>query len=212
MQNLKGLYAVADAENIGTDYLVHAVQQVLNAGVKIIQYRDKKNDATRRFICSQKLQAITKKHSCILIINDDVQLAKEIDADGVHLGNLDCDIIEARSILGANKIIGASCYNVFENALKVEQSSADYVAFGSFFPSPTKPNAPQAKLDLIARAKKELSIPVCAIGGIRKNNISQLLDAGVDMVAMISALFNTPDPNQTATEYLALINKFDINA
>ena len=210
MQSLKGLYAVADADCIGTNNIVNAVRQVVHAGVKIIQYRDKSNNISKRFECAKKLKSITNAHACIFIINDDVQLAKEINAEGVHLGAKDCSISEARSILGANKYIGASCYNVFDNALRAEQLGADYIAFGSFFSSPSKPNAPHAHIDLIIRAKKELTIPVCAIGGITKNNISQLLGAGVDIVAMISALFKVPDPKHTAADYLALINEFNL--
>jgi len=210
MQHLKGLYAIADADNIGTNNITHAVQQVIQAGIKIIQYRDKNSSTTQRLKCAQQLKTITHSATCSLIINDDVELAKKVNAEGVHLGIEDYSITKARSILGTNKIIGASCYNVFDNAVKAEQSGADYVAFGSFFPSPSKPNAPHADINLLKRARRELSIPICAIGGIKKNNIPQLLDAGADMLAMISALFNAEDLEHTAADYLALINKFDL--
>lgn len=212
MHHLKGLYAVADVESIGISNIKQAVQLIVQAGIKIVQYRDKNNSTSTRLKCAEELKSITSEQSCMLIINDDVQLAKIINAEGVHLGTDDCSIKEARSILGDNKIIGASCYNIFDKAKIAERNGADYVAFGSFFPSPTKPNAAKADIDLIVRAKKELSIPVCAIGGITKNNIAQVLDAGVDMVAMISALFNTQDPKDMAVDYLELINKFDLPA
>ena len=133
-----------------------------------------------------------------------------VDADGVHLGKEDLSIDEARKLLGPNKIIGASCYNQFNKALQAQEQSASYVAFGSIYNSPTKPNAPTAKLSLISKARKELNIPICVIGGITIHNVLPALQAGADLIAVISALFNATDPSKTTAEFLNIIHKFDL--
>ena len=212
MQNLKGLYPIADAQRISTNKIVNAVSEVLSAGVNIIQYRDKTNVKNVRKKIAYELKLLTTKHDAILIINDDISLAKKIDADGVHIGKDDCTIAEAKRKLGANKIIGVSCYNKFENAKQAQKMGASYVAFGSFFNSPTKPKAPKANIELITLAKKELTIPVCAIGGINKDNMRPLITAGADMLALISAIFSNASPKQVIAEYILLLQKFDLTA
>lgn len=207
MQNLQGLYVIADAACIGTNHVVNKTEEVLSAGVKIIQYRDKTNSQTIRYSIAEALRKLTHDYKSLLIINDDAELANSIDADGVHLGKDDICIADARKKLGKNKIIGASCYANFENALPAINSSADYIAFGSFFPSMTKPQAPKADLDLILKAKQQFKIPVCAIGGITPENASPLLAAGVDMIAIISAIFSSSKPKRATQEYLALIER-----
>ena len=205
MHTLQGLYAIADAQHIGAGDFLERVQAVLVAGTPLIQYRDKVNDRRLRRHNARELRRLTRRHRNLLIINDDVELAREVDADGVHLGKEDCQVDEARAHLGADKIIGASCYNRYGNAAEAVANGADYVAFGSFFASPTKPSAPRADLDLIVRAKQELDIPVCAIGGITQENVMPLLQAGADMVAVISSLFDAPSPARSVQDYLALL-------
>lgn len=212
MKNLKGLYPIADVQCISTNKIVNAVSEVLSAGIKIIQYRDKTNVKDVRKKIAYELKLLSNKHNAILIINDDISLAKTIDADGVHIGKDDCTIKEAKRILGTNKIIGVSCYNKFENAKQAQEMGASYVAFGSFFNSPTKPTAPRASIELIAQAKKELAIPVCAIGGINRDNMGPLITAGVDMLAIISAIFSNPSPKQVVAEYIPLLQQFDLTA
>ncbi len=212
MHRLRGLYAIADTCSINTDYLLNKVAEALSAGVTIIQFRDKKNNYDTRHKIASELKILTAKHQALLIINDDILIAKSIDADGVHLGKEDCSITEARKFLGPNKIIGASCYNCYANASKAVGAGANYVAFGSFFDSPTKPSAPRASIELITRAKKELSIPVCAIGGITTENVIPILNAGVDMIAVISAIFTSTSITQAVQEYLALLQQFDLTA
>jgi len=184
--------------------MVDTVAEVLAAGIKIIQYRDKTDNQDKRHAIASELKLLVHGERGQLIINDDVLLAKSIDATGVHLGQEDCSVSEARKILGPNKIIGASCYNHFDNALHAEAAGADYVAFGSFSHSAIKPDAPRASIDLIIHAKKELRVPVCAIGGITKENIGPLLQAGADMIAVISAIFAAPSPQQATRELQAL--------
>lgn len=212
MHTLRGLYAIADTCSINTDNFINNVAEVLSAGVTIIQFRDKTNNHDTHYKIASELKILTAKHHALLIINDDILLAKSIDADGVHLGKDDCSITEARKFLGPNKIIGASCYNCYANAPKAVKAGANYIAFGSFFTSPTKPSAPRAPIELITRAKKELRVPVCAIGGITKENVIPLLNAGVDMIAVISAIFTSPSITQSVQEYLALLQQFDLTA
>ena len=169
---------------------------------------DKVNDHDVRTRIAQHLRQLTQKHQSLLIINDDIELARAVDADGVHLGKEDCGIDEARIRLGAGKIVGASCYDDYANAVEAVANGADYIAFGSFFASPTKPSAPRADLDLIIRAKRELDVPVCAIGGITLKNVMPLLDAGADMIAVISSLFAAPSPARSVQEYQALLQPF----
>ena len=208
MHTLQGLYAIADAQHIGAADFLARVQAVLVAGTPLIQYRDKVNDQAVRTRNAQQLRQLTQKHRSLLIINDDVELAREVDADGVHLGKEDSQVNEARACLGPDKIIGTSCYNRYDNAVEAVANGASYIAFGSFFASPTKPSAPRADLDLIVRAKQELDVPVCAIGGITQENVMSLLQAGADMVAVISSLFDAPSPAQSVQEYLALLQPF----
>lgn len=208
MHTLQGLYAIADMKYIGAPDFLDRVQAVLLAGVPLIQYRDKINGRGVRTRIAQRLRQLTQKHRSLLIINDDVELARAVDADGVHLGKDDRGIREARERLGADKIIGASCYDGYGNAVEAAANGASYIAFGSFFDSATKPSAPRADLDLIVRAKQEMDVPVCAIGGITQENVMPLLDAGADMIAVIRSLFATPSPARSVQEYQALLQPF----
>lgn len=209
MQNLTGLltglYVIADAACIGTDEIIPKTEEVLAAGVKIIQYRDKINSQKDRYKIAEQLRKLTHEHGCLLLINDDTQLSKSINADGVHVGKDDISIKQARNQLGKNKIIGASCYTKIENAQSAINASADYVAFGSFYPSSIKPDAPRADIELITKSKKQFETPVCAIGGITPKNATKILNAGVDMIAVISAIFNTSSPKRAVQEYLSLM-------
>ncbi|MFK7815890.1 MAG: thiamine phosphate synthase [Gammaproteobacteria bacterium] len=201
---LSGLYVIADTECIGSNEIIIKTEEILKAGVKILQYRDKINTQQDRYNIAEQLRKLTYDHECLLLINDDATLAHSINADGVHLGKDDTSIEVARDLLGDNKIIGASCYAQFENVYPAISASADYIAFGSFFPSPTKPNAPQASTDLITKAKQHFDTPICAIGGITPQNASNILRAGADMIAVISAIFNASSPAQAVQEYLSL--------
>jgi thiamine-phosphate pyrophosphorylase len=142
-----------------------------------------------------------------LIINDDAQLARAIGAAGVHLGGADMPLAEARALLGTDAIIGISCYNKFETALDAAAAGADYVAFGSAFPSLTKPGAVRAPLTLYRRAKAGLRIPVCAIGGIDAGNAPFLIDCGVDMLAVISGIFAQNDIESAARRLVACLQE-----
>lgn len=202
---MHGLYVITDG-SIGNE-LLDKVEQALHGGAVIVQYRDKSMDAARREQEAHALQALCRQHNTLFIINDDVELAKAVQADGVHVGKDDAALATARDYLGKFAIIGVSCYNRLELALQAAQQGADYIAFGSFFPSPTKPHAPRATLELLREARSQLAIPICAIGGITLENAPDLLANGADMLAVITDIFKNPDITRQATLYQALTRK-----
>jgi len=198
---LRGLYAITDARKITPETIAHAVEQALCGGAAIIQFRDKSCDQTRRLHTAQRLRQLTGQYQALLIINDDVALAAACNADGVHIGQHDTELREARTQLGPQAIIGISCYNRFELAQQAAANGADYVAFGRFFPSRTKPDAMPAGLNLLHQAKQELDIPVVAIGGITVDNAAPLIEAGADMLAVVDGLFGQADIRAAAGQY-----------
>jgi len=187
-----GIYALT-RETERTAELLSQVEAALAGGVAAVQYRDKSTDVARRHEQASELAALCRQFGVPLIVNDDLLLADLCDADGVHLGRDDGSLREARIILGKDKLIGASCYQSLDLARAAQDAGANYVAFGSFFPSPTKPDAGRATPDLLRAAAKEIRLPLVAIGGITLANAPILLDAGADSLAVLSALFHTPD-------------------
>lgn len=152
------------------------------------------------------LRKLTREFAIPFIVNDDAQLAVQVDADGVHLGIADGSVDTARATLGIHKIIGISCYNRLSLAEDAVHAGADYVAFGAFFPSTIKPNAEVADIELLQQARAELHIPLVAIGGITQNNAASLVHAGADALAVISALFDAEDIMATAKKLSKLFN------
>lgn len=187
-----GIYAITP-ETADTESLLTQVEAALAGGVAAVQYRDKSGDVARRHEQASELVVLCRRFGVPLIINDDLRLADLADADGVHLGRDDGSLREARIILGKRKLIGASCYQSLELAQAAQAAGADYVAFGSFFSSPTKPAAGRASLDLLRDASPHIHVPLVAIGGITLANAPALLDAGADSLAVLSALFDAPD-------------------
>ena len=198
-KELKGLYAITDENLISEENFEQSIKLALQGGCQIIQYRDKSNNHNRRLRQATLLRTLCTQYHATCIINDDIELALTVHADGVHLGRDDVSISQARKKLGENSIIGISCYNDLNLAIEAEKNRADYVAFGAMFSSPTKPEASNASPQLIASAKKQLSTPVCAIGGITEKNIVQVIDQGADMAAVISSLFASDNIKNTAT-------------
>lgn len=196
---LKGLYAITDENLLSEENFEHAVKTALQGGSRIIQYRDKSNNPGKRLRQATLLRSLCTQYHATCIINDDIELARAVHADGVHLGKDDVPIAQARKILGEDSIIGISCYDDIERAIEAEKDHANYVAFGAMYPSATKPDACDAGPRLIAVAKKQLTIPVCAIGGITEKNITQVIDQGADMAAVISSLFSSNDIKNTAS-------------
>lgn len=194
---VRGLYAVTPDE-ADTRTLVDGARQALEGGAALVQYRNKSANPALQRQQGEALLVLCRHYRVPLIVNDSLDLALTIDADGVHLGAEDTPADVARKRLGPEKILGISCYNRLELAVEAEKLGADYVAFGSVFPSQVKPAAVIATAGLLAEAKKHLRIPVVAIGGITPENAGQLLRTGVDALAVITAVFGAPDIRQAA--------------
>jgi thiamine-phosphate pyrophosphorylase len=198
----RGLYAVTDGRSGAP--LLDLVEAVLRGGAVLLQYRAKATPPARRREEATALLALCRRHGVPLVINDDLDLAVASGADGIHLGRDDAPPAEARRALGDAAIIGVSCYAESERATAAVAAGADYVAFGSLFPSPTKPGAPPAPPGLLAQARRELGVPVCGIGGITLANAPRAIAAGADLLAVISDLAEADDPNARAAAYAAL--------
>jgi len=199
-----GLYAIADSTYLLDDDFVPAVRAALAGGARVVQYRDKKNPPARRETLARALNAICREHGVPLLINDDVPLAAAVGAAGVHLGREDPGIGAARATLGLTALIGVSCYNELTRARTAQDAGADYVAFGRFFPSRTKPQAVPAAPELLRAARAALRIPIVAIGGITPENGASLITAGADALAVIEGVFNQPDIRAAAERYARL--------
>ncbi len=192
-----GLYAITDAGLRG-ERLATQVERAIAGGARVIQYRDKESEPERRRQEAADVLSTCRAHAVPLLINDDVELASAIGADGVHLGREDAALENARARLGNTAIIGVSCYNRLELALGAHQAGADYVAFGRFFSSESKPGAVQADPDLLREARAKLACPLVAIGGITAQNGRPLIEAGADMLAVIRGVFAAPDVTAAA--------------
>lgn len=195
---LRGLYAITDETLIAEEDFSATIEAALQGGASIIQYRDKSDNRKKRLQQAGTLRELCTRYGVTCIINDDIELARAVAADGVHLGRDDAALLEARQALGENAIIGISCYNDISLAISAEKNSADYVAFGTMFSSPTKPGAVNAGPETISQAKKLLHVPICAIGGISETNMHQLIEHDADMAAVISSLFAADDTQQRA--------------
>ena len=198
----RGLYAITDGPRSD---LIEVCTAAIAGGAAMLQYRDKTSDDTRRREEAAALSSLCAKSGIPLIVNDDVELAAAVGAAGVHLGEDDADIASTRARLGPNAIIGVSCYDSLERARELAVARADYLAFGAFFPSPTKPHARAATLQLL-RDARALNLPLVAIGGITAANGAALIDAGADFLAVISAVFGARDVRGAARELSALFD------
>ena len=201
---LHGLYVITDRALAAGRPLPELVAAALEGGARVVQYRDKTADHARRRDEARALAALCRDAGALLIVNDDVELALAAQADGVHLGRDDAGIAAARGHLGPDRLIGVSCYDRFDRAVAAQQAGADYVAFGSFFPSPTKPAAVRAGLALLERGRRELDLPLVAIGGITPENAGALVAAGADMLAVIHAVFGAADVRAAAAAFAPL--------
>ena len=195
-----GLYVVTPDEP-DTAALVDKVRGCLRGGARLVQYRNKTASAALRREQAGELLALCRDAGVPLIVNDDLELAITLDADGVHLGRDDSDLARARQRLAPARILGASCYDRLDAARSAVERGADYVAFGAAYPTAVKPAAPRASLALYAEAKAALAVPIVAIGGITPENALPLKQAGVDAVAVIGAVFGAPDVESRAREF-----------
>ena len=199
----RGLYAITDGPRAD---LLGVCEAALRGGVAVLQYRDKTVDHARRRSEAAALVALCARFRAPLIINDDVELAASVGAAGVHLGEHDGDIAAARARLGDDAIIGVSCYDSLPRARALATAGADYLAFGAFFPSPTKPQARCATAELLSAARA-LRKPLVAIGGITPDNAAPLIAAGADLIAAISGVFAVSDPEAAARRYNSFFHK-----
>ncbi|MDD2699905.1 MAG: thiamine phosphate synthase [Sideroxydans sp.] len=203
---IKGLYAITPDE-LDTVRLLQQAEQALLGGAAILQYRNKLADTVLQREQALALRDLTRSFGVTFIVNDDVQLALHVSADGVHLGADDGDIAAAREVLGRDKLVGASCYNRASLAVEAVRQGADYVAFGAFFPSSVKPGAVTAEISLLENARRALQVPIVAIGGITVANGKQLVVAGADALAVISALWQAADITQAAKDFSQLFEQ-----
>jgi thiamine-phosphate pyrophosphorylase len=198
---MRGLYPITP-DTADTDALLRKVEEALKAGVAMLQYRNKSISKDKRLLQAKALAPLTRGYGVPLIVNDDVDIALAVAANGAHIGKDDGELGAARAQLGG-KILGVSCYDSLESARAAVRAGADYVAFGSVFPSPTKPGAKRAPLSLFHH---DLGVPLCAIGGITLGNAPALIAAGASLLAVISDLFDAPDIGARASQYRKLFS------
>ena len=202
---IKGLYAITpDMADLNT--LVHKTQLAIEGGAFMVQYRSKKQDHAVKMQQCAAILRLCREYGVPCIVNDDVEMCRILEADGVHLGENDDNIAEVRRILGEDAIIGSSCYDQLDRAKQAQKEGATYVAFGAVFPTPTKPNAPRATLELLREAKREIHIPIVAIGGITVNNAHDVIETGVDAIAVITSLFEAKTIKETAETFLKMFH------
>jgi thiamine-phosphate pyrophosphorylase len=186
--------------------LLRLAESVLDAGIALLQYRNKSTDANLRLEQALGLKLLCLPYGVPLIVNDDIALARAMQADGVHLGETDGDPVAVRDQLGSNALIGVSCYASIERAQNAKLQGADYLAFGAFYSSPTKPQATHANPALLNEARR-FGLPLVAIGGIQPDNVRTLRDAGADLIAVISGLWSARDPANVARAYIAAFDR-----
>ena len=205
MDKLRGLYVITDEKL--TPYeggrIFEMVEEALKGGAKVIQLRDKTHSDEFLLNYALELKNLCHEYNAIFIVNERLELALRSDADGIHVGKEDLPVKEVKKYL-KNKIIGASCYGSIERAEIVQEEGASYVAFGSFFPSPTKPEAKVVEKEILKIAKGRLKIPICAIGGITLEKAEELIRLGADMIAVISDIWKAKSIYQRAKAYSRL--------
>ena len=193
--SLRGLYGITDSTLMpDDDILIERVKAAIAGGMSILQYRDKSADEAKRLRQARLLMDICDSAGVLFLINDDVDLALACNAHGAHLGQSDEELASAREKLGHQAIIGISCENSLELARKATEQGADYIAFGRFFTSQTKPDAPLTPVSILQEARQKYAHPVVAIGGITVDNAGLLVEAGADALAVINDLFARNDP------------------
>lgn len=204
---LKGIYAITDEILTPNTSIVSQVEAALKGGAKVIQLRNKSAQDKDLIETATQLQALCVKYQATFFVNDRVELAQKIGADGVHIGYSDLGVKETRELIGPTVLIGVSCYGDIERAKQAIKDGADYVAFGAFYPSKTKPKAAVVDFNVIAQAKKELGVPVCVIGGINEDNIKEIAAYQPDMFSLVSDIFeakNIQEKVQKLTQKIKL--------
>lgn len=206
MTSMTGLYAITpDLADSGE--LLRKVEAALEGGARALQYRNKVADSALRLEQARALARLCRSYHVPLIINDHLELALEVEAEGLHIGAEDGSAAEARRRLGPDRILGVTCYRKIENALEAARIGASYVAFGGFFASPVKGGSGGAPMTILGEAKRATGLPVVAIGGITVDNAPQLIAAGADSVAVITAVFGAADVKAAARQFSALFSR-----
>jgi len=194
---INGLYAITpDTADLHT--LLQKTQLAIEGGAFMVQYRSKIHDRDVKMLQCAAILRLCREYKIPCIVNDDVNMCRILEADGVHLGDKDDNIAEVRRILGEDVIIGSSCYDQLNRAKQAQKEGASYVAFGAMFETSTKPNAPRATLELLREAKSQIQIPIVAIGGITMNNAHDVIGTGIDAIAVINSLYETNSIKETA--------------
>lgn len=188
VNKLRGLYAITDSTLLADGRLLPYAEAALKGGARLLQYRDKAGNAATRLREADALRELCERHGATLIINDDAELAARLGV-GLHLGQEDGSLATARALLGGQAVIGATCHASLELAEQARRDGASYVAFGRFFNSNTKPGAPAATLELLEQARRQIDLPIVAIGGVTLDNASQLIASGASLLAVVHALF-----------------------
>lgn len=207
MSTLRGLYAITDNALLAEGRLLPYVEAALQGGARLVQYRDKSQDASRRQDEAAALAELCRQHDAQLIINDDLPLARQLGV-GLHLGQEDGSLAAARADLGADAILGGTCHASLELAEVAAAAGASYLAFGRFFASSTKPDAPPASLDVLDQARSRFSLPLCAIGGVTLDNAPRLLTHGVDLLAVVHTLFSAASAGEVERRARAFARLF----
>lgn len=205
---LRGLYAITDSQLLAGKFLSY-VEAALDGGVTLLQYRDKGSDESRRLREATELLKLCERYKTRLIINDDADLAARLDV-GVHMGQTDGSLTDARGLLGHKAIVGATCHGSLEMAEKAKAEGASYIAFGRFFNSNTKPGAPAIELDVLRQARARFHLPIAVIGGITLENAPPLVEHGADLLAVVHGLFGAETPQEVtrrARAFNALLKK-----
>ena len=203
-KRLTGLYGVVDSDALGNRRHIEVAEALIKGGAKIIQFRDKSRDKSERLSITQGLKDLCSRHGVLFIVNDYIGLALATDADGLHLGQKDLPVLLARRLLAIDKLIGCSVHSV-EQALAAQSSGADYLAVGSIYPTSSKEGAVVVGLDGLRQIKQAVKLPLVAIGGINKDNAAEVLDAGADAVAIISAILDKDDVTQATRQIIAAL-------
>ncbi len=205
---LRGLYAITDSQLLAGGKLLPYVEAALKGGAKLLQYRDKSSDETRRLREAEALMELCTRYGAQLIINDDAELAARLGV-GLHLGQSDGSLAAARALLGRHAIIGGTCHASLDLADAALKEGASYIAFGRFYNSQTKPGAPAATLDLLDQARQRFHAPIVAIGGVTLENAPELIARGASMVAVIHALFGADSAAEVERRARAFSALFD---
>ena len=201
---LKGLYVITDEKLIPREGFVDTVEKAIKGGARIVQLREKNSSSEEILRLGEKLIELARRYNVPVIINDYPEIARDIGADGVHLGQDDTSVAEAREILGDNAIIGVSCYGSIERGIEAHREGADYLAFGTPYFTPTKPERQPTSFEVLKEAKRVLpKIPIFAIGGVTPQNVASVLQTGVDGIAVITSVFGSSDPEKASREFSA---------